>query len=74
MTLTKTCLGSGSYGSCYLGSFRAMNVMVKSSHVHEKKDESCQQAENRVRQKLIYEAHILNKLGYHPGLPFLHGV
>ena len=35
--LTRTCLGSGSYGSCYLGTFRGMNVVVKSLHVHEGK-------------------------------------
>ena len=31
VTLTKTCLGSGSYGSCYLGTFRGMTVVVKST-------------------------------------------
>ena len=42
VTLTKTCLGSGSYGSCYLGLFHAINVVVKSLHVHEAKDENRQ--------------------------------
>ena len=72
--LTRTCLGSGSYGSCYLGMFHGMNVVVKSLHVHEGNGENRQQAENRVRQELIYEARIVNKLGYHSYLPLLFGV
>ena len=74
VTLTRTCLGSGSYGSCYLGTFRGMNIVVKSLHVHEGKGENRQQAENRIRQELIYEARIVNKLGHHPCLPLLFGV
>lgn len=72
--LTRTCLGSGSYGSCYLGMFHGMNVVVKSLHVHEGKGESPHQAENRLRQELIYEALIVNKLGYHSYLPLLFWV
>ena len=72
--LTRTCLGSGSYGACYLSTFRGMNVVVKSLHIHEGKGENRNQAENRVRQELIYEARIVNKLGYHPCLPLLFGV
>ena len=72
--LTRTCLGSGSYGSCYLGMFRGMNVVVKSLQVHEGKGENRHQVEKRARQELIYEACIVNKLGYHSCLPLLFGV
>ena len=36
--------------------------------------ESQEEAEARVAQEPTYEAHILNKLGDHPGLPLLIGV
>ena len=36
--------------------------------------ETQEDAETRVRNELIYEARIINKLGDHPGLPLLFGV
>ena len=51
-----------------------MTVVVKNLHVKELQGENRKQAENRVRDELIYEAQIINKLGDHPGLPFLFGV
>ena len=63
--LTRTCVGSGSYGSCHHGTFRT---------AHEGKGENQHQADNRVRQELIYKACIVNKLSYHPCLSLLFGV
>ena len=74
VTISKQHLGSGSYGACYLGTYRNMTVVVKNLHVKELQGENRKQAENRVRDELIYEARIINKLGDHPGLAFLFGV
>ena len=67
-------LGSGSYGSCYLGLYRGIDVVVKELRVKQLQRESREQAEARVVEELVYEARILNKLGDHPGLPLLFGV
>ena len=63
--LTRTCVGSGSYGSCHHSTFRTAD---------EGKGENQHQAENTVRQELIYKACIINKLSYHPRLSLLFGV
>lgn len=67
-------LGSGTYGSCYLGSYRGLDVVVKQLNVKKYSGETQEDAETRVRNELIYEARIINKLGDHPGLPLLFGV
>ena len=67
-------LGSGTYGSCHLGSYRGLDVVVKQLKVKKYRGETQEDAETRVRKELIYEARIINKLGDHPGLPLLFGV
>jgi len=67
-------LGSGTYGSCYLGSYRGLDVLVKQLNLKKYNRETQEDAETRVRKELIYEARIINKLGDHPGLPLLFGV
>ena len=67
-------LGSGTYGSCYLGSYRGLDVVVKQLNLKKYNRETQEDAETRVRKELIYEARIINKLGDHPGLPLLFGV
>lgn len=56
-------LGSGTYGSCYLGSYRGLDVVLKQLKVKKYSGETQEVAETRVRNELIYEAHIINKLG-----------
>ena len=67
-------LGTGSYGSCYLGSYRGMNVVIKELKVRVGGGETHEDAEKRVREEMRYEARIVRKLGDHPGLPLLFGV
>ena len=74
ITTTSIHLGSGSYGSCYLGVYRGLDVVVKELRVQQFKRESNEDAEERTVNELIYEARILNKLGDHPGLPLVFGV
>ena len=74
ITRTAVHLGSGSYGSCYLGLYRSIRVVVKELHVNQFQLESREEAEERIARELICEVRILNKLGDHPGLPLLFGV
>ena len=74
VTLTEKHVGSGSYGSCYLGDFRGLKVVVKTLRVRQMQEESVGDAEKRVRNELLYEAHIITKLGDHPGLPPIYDV
>lgn len=74
VTLTEKHVGSGSYGSCYLGDFRGLKVVVKTLRVRQMQGESVGDAEKRVRNELLYEARIITKLGDHPGLPPIYDV
>lgn len=74
ITTRSVHLGSGSYGSCYLGVYRGMDIVIKELRVQQFQRESHEDAEARIVEELIYEARILNKLGDHPGLPLLFGV
>ena len=74
LTISTNLLGSGSYGCCYPASYRGMEVVSKNFMVKASRGETPGQAEDRVRQELIYEARIIRKLGDHPGVPFLFGV
>ena len=67
-------LGSGSYGCCYLASYRGMEVVSKNFVVRASRGKTHGQAEDRVRQELVYEACIFRRLGDHPGVPLLFGV
>lgn len=71
---TRSHLGTGSYGSCYLALYRGMNVVIKNLKVRAVSGETQKDAEQRVREELKYEARIINKLGDHPGLPLLYGI
>lgn len=74
VTISTNLLGSGSYGCCYLASYRGMEVVSKNFVVRASRGETHGQAEDRVLQELVYEAHIIRKLGGHPGVPLLLGI
>ena len=74
VALMEKQVGSGSYGSCYLGDFRGLNVVVKTLRVRQMQEESVGDTEKRVRNELLYEARIITKLGDHPGLPPIYDV
>lgn len=74
VTVNATHVGTGSYGSCYLGSYRGLDVVVKQLKVKQLKGETPKEAQRRVKEELRYEARIINRLGDHPGLPLLFGI
>lgn len=74
VTISMNRLESGSYGCCYLASYRAMEVVSKNFVVRASRGETHGQAKDRVRQGLVFEAHIIIKLVDHPGVTLLFGV
>jgi len=72
--ISTNLLGGGSYGCCYLASNRGMEVVSKNFVIRASRAETHGQAEDRVRQELVYEARIIRKLGHHRGVPLLFGV
>ena len=73
-TFESNLLGSGSYGCCYLVSYRAMEVVRKNLVIRVSRGETHGQAKDRVRQGLVFEAHIIIKLVDHPGVTLLFEV
>ena len=63
-------LGSGSYGTCFLATYRGISVAVKEI---KQRDDSPKEKE-RARREVVHEANVLHQLGDHPGLPLLFGV
>ena len=53
VTISTNLLGSGSYGCCYLASYRGMEVVSKNFVVRASRGETHGQAEDRVRQELV---------------------
>ena len=48
--------------------------MVKTVQIKELSGETCEAVEKRVKEEVVHEATIINKLGDHPGLPHLFGI
>lgn len=48
ITMKLVHLGSDSYGSCYLGVYRGIDVIIKDLHVQQVQCESCEDAECEV--------------------------
>ena len=53
VTLTEKHVGSGSYGSCYVGDFRGLKIVVKTLRVRQMQGESVGDAEKRVGNELF---------------------
>lgn len=62
-------LGCGTFGVCYLAHFRGIMVAVKEFRL---RSESRSVAERK--REVLNEAHMINLLGNHRGLPLLFGV
>jgi serine/threonine protein kinase len=71
---TNQFLGSGTYGSCYLGRYRGLPIVVKELKVRKVGKERKEETEKRLKEELIHEAKAICKLGDHPGLPLLFGI
>lgn len=64
-------IGSGTFGTCYLGKYRGIEVVIKDYNQRAAKESdnlSLMQKEAR------REANVLLKLADHPGIPLLFGV
>lgn len=66
-------IGSGTFGTCYLGTYRGISVVIK-----EYQDRSSARDSNHrlaiLQREARHEAQVLQQLGDHPGIPFLFGI
>lgn len=66
-------LGSGTFGTCYPGTFRQYRVVIKEykarTHMNGEHDSL-----ERLRRAARHEARVIKQLGDHPGIPWLFGV
>ena len=73
--LTRTAaarsIGSGTFGTCYLGKYRGIDIVIK-----QYKERSCRGGERLsfLQREAKHEANVLLRLGDHPGIPLLFGV
>jgi len=73
--LTRTAaaksIGSGTFGTCYPGKYRGIDVVIK-----QYKERSCRGSERLsfLQREAKHEANVLLRLGDHPGIPLLFGV
>lgn len=67
--LSKTPVGSGSFGQCFLGRYRGIEVIVKQMTHNETSEDK-----ERARRDLLHEAKVASALGDHPNLPMIFGV
>ena len=66
-------LGSGTFGTCYPGTFRQFRVVLKEYKVRSRtEDEDC--CLELLRREARREARVIKELGDHPGIPWLFGV
>lgn len=65
---SEKCIGAGTFGSCYLATYRGLMVVVKEFKKIPGTDDKT------IKEDCIYEAAVLNRLGDHPGLPLLFGI
>ena len=66
-------IGSGTFGTCYPGTYRGISVVIK-----EYKEKASSRDSNHslslLQREAKHEAHVLQQLGDHPGIPLLFGV
>jgi len=73
--LTRTAaarsIGSGTFGTCYPGKYRGIEVVIK-----QYKERSCRGGERSsfLQREAKHEANVLLQLADHPGIPLLFGV
>ena len=73
--LTRTAaarsIGSGTFGTCYPGKYRGIDVVIK-----QHKERSCRGGERLsfLQREAKHEANVLLRLADHPGIPLLFGV
>lgn len=58
--IKETRLGTGSFDSCYLGSYRGLDKAVKQLKLNPSRRETLESASRKEREALRYEARIMN--------------
>lgn len=65
---SEICLGSGSFGTCYLAYYRGISVAVKEFKPRQSRPQE------EIKHEVLREAQMIGQLGDHRGLPLLFGV
>ena len=66
-------IGSGTFGTCYPGTFRQYRVVIKEYKARDRTSDEYRSFELLKRQA-IREARVIKQLGDHPGIPWLFGL
>lgn len=64
-------IGSGTFGTCYLGKYRGIRVVIKE---YKERTTKHKNSLSLLQKEARHEANVLMKLGDHPGIPLLFGV
>ena len=64
-------IGSGTFGTCYLGKYRGIRVVIKE---YKERTTKHKNSLSLLQKEARHEANVLMKLGDHPGVPLLFGV
>lgn len=64
-------IGSGTFGTCFLGHYRGIKVVIK-EYNNRHKDAECNHL--KLQQEAAYETRVIEKLGDNPGILLLFGV
>ena len=66
-------IGSGTFGNCYQGTYRGIAVVIKEyKEIRNARDRN--HGLSLLQREDKHEAHVLQQLGDHPGIPLLFGV
>lgn len=67
-------IGSGTFGTCYLGKYRGISVVIKEYKERSLPGKTAEHKLSVLQREARHEARVLQKLGDHPGIPLLFGV
>ena len=73
LTVGSKPIGSGTFGTCFLATYRGIPVVIK-QYKEAHKDKKSAEKLFKLQKEAAHEARIIEKLGDHPGIPLLFGV
>lgn len=73
LTVGSKPIGSGTFGTCFLATYRGIPVVIK-QYKEAHKDKKRAEELFKLQKEAAHEARIIEKLGDHPGIPLLFGV
>ena len=73
LTVGSKPIGNGTFGTCYLATYRGIPVVIK-QYKEAHKDKKRAEELFKLQKEAAHEARIIEKLGDHPGIPLLFGV